>query len=101
MTETEESSVWDMGCCAFGPGALCRRCVVRHRPAFTRLDGQTGLGAVDRLAMAAVSAESRTEPDEDQAVYSAQPEPCYRLCPSMRQVAVVFKPETLVRWHRS
>ena len=25
----------------------------------------------------------------------------YRLCPSVRQAAVVFKPETLVRWHRS
>ena len=24
----------------------------------------------------------------------------YRLCPSVRQAAVVFKPETLVRWHR-
>ena len=25
----------------------------------------------------------------------------YRLCPSVREAAVVFKPETLVRWHRS
>ena len=25
----------------------------------------------------------------------------YRLCPSVRQAAVVFKPEMLVRWHRS
>src|SRR5215831_8571592 len=25
----------------------------------------------------------------------------YRLCPSVRQAAVVFKPEKLVRWHRS
>jgi hypothetical protein len=25
----------------------------------------------------------------------------YRLCPSVRQAAVVFKPKTLVRWHRS
>src|SRR5215831_13954733 len=25
----------------------------------------------------------------------------YRLCPSVRQAAAVFKPETLVRWHRS
>src|SRR5262249_29784699 len=24
----------------------------------------------------------------------------YRLCPSLREAAVVFKPETLVRWHR-
>ena len=25
----------------------------------------------------------------------------YRLCPSVLEAAVVFKPETLVRWHRS
>jgi hypothetical protein len=25
----------------------------------------------------------------------------YRLCPSVRRAAVVFKPKTLVRWHRS
>ena len=25
----------------------------------------------------------------------------YRLCPSLLEAAVVFKPETLVRWHRS
>src|SRR5215471_16149383 len=39
----------------------------------------------------------------------AQAAPCrrlifvwlYRLCPSVREAAVVFKPETLVRWHRS
>jgi len=58
-------------------------------------------GPMVRIRLPPAGSQRRTHRDRRGAAHRLIFVWLYRLCPSVRQAAVVVKPETLVCWHRS